>query len=144
MVIKETLRMYPPAWIFARRSLEEVTVGGHTIEKDGTVIISPYLTQHRPDYFPDPETFNPERFAPGYEKSLPRFAYFPFGGGNNFCVGHGFAMMEMKVIVALLLQRYRFVMDPAQTITAKASTTLRPREGVPVRVTAREHAAEVV
>ena len=95
MVIRETMRLYPPAPIIARESIEEVTVGGYRVAKRSLITISPWAIHRDSRFFPDPE-----RFGPGWERRIPRYAYIPFGGGPRVCIGNGFAMMETRLILA--------------------------------------------
>jgi cytochrome P450 len=105
-VIKETLRLYPPAWIwFAREAIQDVELGGYTIPRGGIVYVTPWVTQRDPRWFVQPEHFDPGRFLPGRAESLPPCAYFPFGAGPRICVGNAFAMTEMVLVVACLTQR---------------------------------------
>ncbi len=139
MVIKEALRLYPPAWLLtARTPLETVTVGGYPIHPGEWIFISPYVMHHNPRYFDDPQRFDPERFADGREQELARYAYFPFGGGPRVCIGNSFAMMEARLILATVAQRYRLMLDPGQTIVPEPEITLRPRYGLHMTVVARE------
>jgi cytochrome P450 len=96
------------------------------------VITLPYVTHRHPDFWDDPENFDPERFAPGRNESRPRFSYFPFGGGPRQCIGQHFAMTEMLIIVATLAQRFRLRLVPGSAVEPEASITLRPRDGVHV------------
>lgn len=103
--------MYPPAWILnGRRALEDVQLGGYTVPKGSTVFVSPYVMHHLPQYFDEPEAFKPERFTAEFEKSLPKFAYMPFGGGARVCIGNAFAMMEAQLILATIAQKYRLTL----------------------------------
>jgi cytochrome P450 len=136
MIIKEALRLYPSAWIITREAIADVEIGGYTLQAGSVVVISPYITHRHPRFYPDPGQFRPERFAPGYEQSLPRFAYFPFGGGPRICIGQSFAMLEASLILATIAQRYRLTLAPNQKIEMEPLITLRARHGIhmgPVR-----------
>jgi cytochrome P450 len=142
MVVKEALRLYPPAWIFSRKVIEDITIGDYDIKKGSTLLFCPYMTQHDAHYFDSPEDFVPERFSPEREKEIARFAYYPFGGGLRVCIGQAFALTEMKLILATIAQRYRLSVPLNQEVTLKASTTLRPRGGLPMNLSLRSvHAA---
>ena len=140
-VIKESMRLYPPAWILnGRLALENAEMGGYTIPKGSTIFISPYVMHHLPQYFEEPETFKPERFTPEFEKSLPKFAYMPFGGGARVCIGNGFAMMEAQLVLAAIAQRFRLELATDEPIRYKAQITLTPEKEIPMRVVERETA----
>ncbi len=130
MIIRETLRLYPPGWIIPRQAIAEVELGGYRLKAGSVVITSPYITHRLARYFPDPESFHPERFVPGYEQSLPRFAYFPFGGGPHICIGQSFAMLEAVLILATIAQRYRLDLVHDQRIELEPLITLRAKHGM--------------
>lgn len=111
-VVKETMRIYPPAWGMSRVAIEEDRVDGYHVPA-GTVISWSQWALHRDArYFPEPEQFRPERWADGLERRIPRFAYSPFGGGPRLCIGAGFAMMVTRLVLATVLQRFRFEAEP--------------------------------
>ena len=130
MVLDETLRLYPAAWMISRTAVEEDEIGGYRIPAGHTFFLSPYVTHRRTDLWPNPEGFDPERFAPADGNGPPRFAYYPFGGGPRLCIGNNFALMEAILIVAMTMQRYRLDLMPGQTVGAHPKGTLRPRPGV--------------
>ena len=138
MVFRETLRLYPPVWIFSRTATADVDVGPVTIPKGGTVAVSPYITQRDPRYFDDPESFRPERFAPGTEEKINRYANFPFGAGQRGCLGENFAITEAVLILSAVVQRYRFSLAPGQAIATDPMITLRPRNGIRMQVQGRD------
>ena len=130
MVVAESMRLYPPAWILGRRALEDYEVGGYVIPRDALVILSPYVMQRDPRFFPDPERFDPERFTPEAKSARPQFSYFPFGGGPRRCIGEGFAWMEGVLVVATLAQKWRLRLAHGQSVKPQPGVTLRPRHGV--------------
>ncbi len=138
-VFKEAMRLYPPGYAFARRALHDVEIDGYLIHKDQIALIAPYTLHRRPDNFPEPEKFDPERFAPEREKQLPRYAYLPFGAGPRICIGMHFAMMEGQLLLATLAQRVSFSLVPGQTVRADLvhHLTLRPVGAVNVVVKRR-------
>jgi cytochrome P450 len=142
MVVKETLRLYPPAWAVTRQAIEAVEIGGYSIPKGSICLLSQYVMHRDPRYFDDPDCFQPERFAPGYEDRIPRYAYFPFGGGPRVCIGNQFAMMEASLILATLMQRLHLALVPGQTIVPEPLITLRPRDGVQARLHLRTSQAQ--
>lgn len=140
-IIKESMRLYPPAWILnGRLALEDVEIGGYTIPKGSTIFVSPYVMHHLPQYFDEPEAFKPERFTPEFEKSLPKYAYMPFGGGARVCIGNAFAMMEAQLILATIAQRFRLELATDKPVQYKAQITLTPEDGIQMRLVERETA----
>ncbi len=140
-IIKESMRLYPPAWILnGRLALEDAEIGGYTIPKGSTVFVSPYVMHHLPQYFDDPEAFKPERFTPQFEKSLPKFAYMPFGGGVRICIGNAFAMMEAQLILATIAQKYQLALAQTDPVRYNAQITLTPENGIQMQMTERETA----
>lgn len=133
-VIQEVLRLYPPAiGVFARQPVEDLTIAGYHVPKNSFVYAFSYATHRDARWFAQPEKFDPERFSPEREKSIPPFAYFPFGGGPRVCIGQNFAMMEMQLILSTLLQRFHVTIVPGQTITPTSRLSLTPAD--PIRVT---------
>ncbi len=135
-VIRETLRLYPPAWRVFRRTEEPFKVGDYLLPPGSNIVLSQWVTQRDPRWFTEPERFNPDRWNEETAAKLPRFAYFPFGGGPRVCIGAGFAMMEATLLLATIAQRYRIRLAPHQRVEPLASITLRPKKGI--RVTLEE------
>jgi len=133
-VIQESMRLFPPAWAIGRENLEDCEIGGHHFPAGTTFLASPWVIQRNPYHFPDPETFRPERWADGLERKIPRFAFFPFGGGPRVCIGQRFAMMEAILLLATMIQRFRFEWQSERTVEPFPSITLRPKGGVWVRL----------
>jgi cytochrome P450 len=132
MVIKESMRLYPPAWGIGRRAINDCEVKGYRIPAGTNVFLMQWITHRDERYFPDPERFDPERWRedPVRRGRIPRFAYFPFGGGPRVCVGAGFAMMEATLLLATIAQRYSFSLTPKFVVTPFFSITLRPKNGL--------------
>lgn len=139
-VLKEVMRLYPPAYAFTRVALHDMRIGDCQLQKMDTVFISPYVLHRRPDYFPEPEHFDPDRFIPENEKKLPRYAYLPFGAGPRICIGNHFALMEGHLLLATLAQRATFELLPQPEIVPDPAhhLTIRPRTGVKVKVHLRK------
>ena len=132
-VIKESMRLYPPAWTLnIRRAAADTMLGGHAIRRGDLIWIAPFAMHRRPVFFPDPERFDPDRWTPEREKALPRYAYMPFGGGPRVCIGNGFALMEAQLIVAAVTRRYRLRLAPDQAIDLNAQITLSNHGGMRV------------
>ncbi len=138
MVQDETLRMYPPAWIGARRSVEPYEFAGQTVPGGAYVNYSSWVSHHLPHVFGEPEQFRPERFAPEAKAALPKGAYVPFGGGSRICIGMRFGKLEVKAIASALLQRFNFELEPAYELRTRQMPTIGPRHGVPVIVHRRD------
>jgi cytochrome P450 len=129
-VIRETLRLYPPAWRIFRRTEEPFTIGDYALPAGSNIVLSQWVTQRDPRWFSEPERFYPDRWSEETAAKLPRFAYFPFGGGPRVCIGAGFAMMEATLLLATIAQRFRMRLAPNQRIEPLASITLRPKNGI--------------
>jgi cytochrome P450 len=138
MVLDETLRLYPPAWIGPRRSVEPFEFAGHHVPAGAYVHYCSWASHRLPHVFPEPEAFIPERFAPERKVALPRGAYVPFGGGSRICIGKRFGQTEVKVLAAAVLQRFRLERQPGRTMTVRQMPTLSPRGGL--RMVVRERA----
>lgn len=135
-VFKEAMRLYPSAWAIGRNPISDIEIGGYTIPRGTLVLCCPYVTQRDARFFPNPEEFRPERFAPEVEKQIPRSAYFPFGVGPRSCIGQGFVMMEAPLLLATLLQGFRFALSPGQNIQPAPLITLRPQGAVRMQLQA--------
>jgi cytochrome P450 len=130
MVVAEAIRLFPPAWLIARRALVELELGGYRVPARSLVFASQYVTHRDPRFFADPETFDPERWMPEAEAARPKFSYFPFGGGSRQCVGEAFAWLEAVLVLATTARRWRFELVPGHPVGIKPSITLRPRYGM--------------
>ena len=140
MVIKESMRLYPPAWGLSREPVEDVQIGSYTLEKGKPVFIMPYVQHRDGRWFDEPERFLPERWAEGYEERLPKYAYMPFGGGPRVCIGNSFAMMEARLLLATIAQHYRLALKPGYPVEPEPLITLRVKGGLPMMLHARETA----
>lgn len=137
MVVKESLRLFPPAWGVGRETLREIQLGEYRVPASTNVFISQWVVQRDPRYFEQAEKFLPERWTEEFEKQLPKFAYFPFGGGPRVCVGASFALMEAALLLATIAQKYRLAVDPTHPVVPLASVTLRPKHGIRVKLQRR-------
>ena len=137
-VLKEAMRLYPPAYIVGRQAVRDVYLRGLRVPKGRIVLVNIYGIQRRAEYFPEPERFLPERFSPERERALPRFAYLPFGGGSRICIGNHFALMEGHLVLAALARRVVFeVSHDDGNVEPEPLVTLRPKGGVWLRVRRR-------
>ena len=137
-IIKETLRLYPVAWITSREAIEPVQVGEYAFDKGAVFFLSPYVLHHDATYFEAPEEFRPERWAGDFEKQLPRFTYFPFGGGPRVCIGNTFALMEAQLILATIAQRFQMRLAPGHVVEPLPLITLRSKYGLRMEVASRQ------
>jgi cytochrome P450 len=135
-VLKESMRLYPPAWTTGRQAEADVVVGGYRVPKGSQLLLSQWIVHRDRRFFPDPEAFDPDRWLPERAKTLPKYAYFPFGGGPRVCIGNHFAMMEATLILAVVLKRYHLELLPGQALAFKPSVTLR-QQGPGLRMRAR-------
>lgn len=133
-VIKEALRLYPAAYAYGRTATRPLQLGDYHIPKGLVVLACPYMMHRRPDYFPKPEQFDPDRFTLEREAQIPRFAYLPFGAGPRACIGRQFALMEAQLILAALAQPFRFELLNEAGIWPEPMVTLRPSTGIQVKV----------
>lgn len=138
MVIKESMRLYPPVYAVTRQALSDFEVGGYRVAAGTQVAMSQWVVHRDPRWFPEPDRFLPERWADGLERRLPRFAYFPFGGGPRVCIGTAFAMMEAVLLLATIAQRFHIQVLPDPPVLVWPSFTLRPKNGIHVQVLERQ------
>ena len=133
-VIRESLRLYPPVWAIGRRATQGLRIGGTEVPK-GAIVLACQWALHRSDkYFSNPIQFDPDRWMSDDQRALPKYAFFPFGGGPRSCIGEGFAWMELRIVLVEILRRWRFEIVPGQTVKPKASITLRPERPIQVIV----------
>jgi cytochrome P450 len=137
MVLSESLRLYPPAWVMGRRTIEPHQLGPYPIPEGGTLLMSQYLMHHDPRWYPDPYRFDPDRWTPEAQAGRPKFAFFPFGGGPRLCIGESFAWMEGELALATIAQRWRMRLVPGQALRLQPRITLRPGGGVTMELTRR-------
>ncbi|QDU20275.1 cytochrome P450 [Urbifossiella limnaea] len=136
-VIAEAMRVYPPVYLIGREATKELELGGYRVKKGYTIFMSQWVNHRDPAYFPDPGAFKPERWLDGLAKRIPKYAYYPFGGGPRVCIGNTFALMEAAILLATVGQRYRFTLDPAAVIDFDPQITLLPKYGIPATLAAR-------
>ncbi len=136
-VIAESLRMYPPAWSMGREAREDVDLGGYRVPRGGQVWFCPWAIQRDERWFDEPDAFRPERWDGDLARRLPRYAYFPFGGGPRLCIGQAFAQMEAVLVLATLARPFRAEVQPRPAVVPFPSVTLRPKHGLGVRLVAR-------
>lgn len=130
MVVDEVLRLYPPAAVIPRQANATDHIGAFKVRRNARMLISPYVTHRRGDFWPQADRFRPERFAPGNETDRNRFAYLPFGAGPRSCIGRQLALAEMQSALAALAQRYTLRLVPGSCVVPVMTTTLGPRAGL--------------
>jgi len=131
MVILESMRLYPPAYVIGREATVDCVIGGYAVPRGTTLLLPQWVVQRDARFFEQPEEFKPQRWGEERIKSLPKFAYFPFGGGPRVCIGQQFAMMEMVLILATIAQKFRFRLQAGAKVTPMPRFTLRPVPGIP-------------
>ncbi len=136
LIIDESMRLYPPVPVIARLSREDDVIGGVRIPGNTYVFMVPFITHRHPEFWPDPERFDPERFRER-PADRPRFAYFPFLGGPRQCIGNNFALMEAQLILATIARRYRLRPVDEEPVGFDVNITLRPEGGMPMRIERR-------
>ncbi len=133
-IFDETLRLYPPAWGIPRTPKQDDQINGYLIPKNSIITVGAFMIHRHPEFWENPDEFNPDNFLPEKVNQRPKFAYFPFGGGKRICIGQNFALMEATIIIALISQRFKFELLPNQNVEIDPTFTLRPKNGIKVKV----------
>ena len=136
-VVTESMRLYPPAWIIGRRAIAEYPIGGYVAPARTIFVMSPWVTHRDARFFADPERFDPDRWSPAFKASLPKFAYYPFGGGPRQCIGESFAWMELVLLTATIGQHWRLSLVPGHPVVPQPLVTLRTKHGMRMTLTRR-------
>ena len=136
-VLLEAMRLYPPIYGIGRQVVERCEIGGYVLEPGTSISIAPWVIQRDSRWFDDPLAFRPERWLDGLAKRLPRFAYFPFGGGPRLCIGQQFAMLEGELLLSSIVQGWRLRLVPGQDLAPHPALTMRPRHGIRMTLGAR-------
>ena len=129
-VVTESMRLYPPAWLIGRRAIADYQLGAYAVPARTILVMSPFVTQRDGRFYKDPERFDPDRWTPDFRATLPRFAYFPFGGGPRQCIGESFAWMELILLVATIAQQWRLQLVPGHPVVPEPLVTLRTKHGM--------------
>ena len=132
-VFKESMRLYPPAWVIVRTPFEDDVLGGYSIPAGSAILLSQYVVHRHPAHWEQPEVFDPERWAPERSASLHRFAYFPFGGGSRYCIAQGLAMVLGKIVIAMAAREFRWEDAGSRPVVPLPLTTLKPKHGIFIR-----------
>jgi cytochrome P450 len=130
-VITEAMRLYPPVYVIGREPMDDRPLGDYMVRRGSTVFMSQWVTHRDGRFYEAPLEFRPERWAEGLAKRLPKYAYFPFGGGPRVCIGNGFAMVEAVLLLATIGRQYRFTLEPEPPVDFELGITLLPRDGIP-------------
>jgi cytochrome P450 len=133
-IAKESMRLYPPAYGVGREAIEECEIGGFRVPAKTQIFAFQWVTQRDPRYFTEPEQFHPDRWTEDFTNSLPKYAYFPFGGGPRACIGNYFAMMEIVLVLATIGRKFRLKIPPDGKVEILPAMSLRPRAGIPVTI----------
>jgi cytochrome P450 len=136
-VVTESMRLFPPAWSIGRRAKESAELGGYAVPSGSLVFMSPWTMHRDARFYAEPERFLPERWTPEFRASLPKHAYFPFGGGPRTCIGEAFAWMELVLILATVTQRWELHLLPGHPVATRPLLTLRARHGMRMTPLAR-------
>jgi cytochrome P450 len=142
-IVKESMRLYPPAWAIGREPVRDVSIGGWFVPAGAQIMIPQWALHRDRRYFDAPDEFRPERWLEPSARELPRFAYFPFGGGPRVCIGLSFAMLEAVLVLAVLARRHRFERVNGTKLRLTPTITLRPRGGLALRIVSREKARPI-
>ncbi|MFN2493495.1 MAG: cytochrome P450 [Pyrinomonadaceae bacterium] len=134
MIAKESMRLYPPAYGLGRQAIANCEIGGYRVPARSQVFMFPWATQRDGRFFAEPERFYPERWTDEFINSLPKYAYFPFGGGPRICIGNYFAMMEVVLLLATIGQRFKLSLAAGHQVTLLPAMSLRPADGIKVEV----------
>ena len=136
-IAKESMRLYPPAYALGREAVEECEIGGFRVPRGAQVFMFQWSTQRDARFFAEPNRFDPERWTEEFNNNLPKYAYFPFGGGPRACIGNYFAMMEVVLLLATIGQRFRCALLPDHPISLMPAMSLRPANGIKVKLETR-------
>jgi cytochrome P450 len=133
-VVKESMRLLPPVYLFGREAIQDVDIGSYRISKGDSVVMSQWVVHRDEQYYPEPDRFCPDRWTPEFEKQLPKYAYFPFGGGPRACIGKHVAMLEAELIVANLASEFSIQLESPDVVEPWPTVTLRPKDAVWAKV----------
>jgi cytochrome P450 len=137
MIAKESLRLYPPAYVVGRQAINDCEIAGYHVPAGIQLFMPTWVVQRDPRFFEKPDEFKPERWTPEFIAGLPKYTYFPFGGGPRVCIGNSFAMMEIVLLLATIAQQFRPTLAPDQEVVLQPAMSLRPRDGIKMTIVPR-------
>ena len=137
-VLREAMRLYPPAWTIGRQAIHDYKIGNYIIESGSAILMSQYIMHHDSRYFPEPNLFYPDRWSKITKSHLPRFSYFPFGGGIRGCIGESFAWLEGILVIATIYRNWKMHHNPNQKVKLQPLITLRPKYGMMMKLEKRK------
>lgn len=140
-IIKEAMRLYPPAWAIVRNAVQDCEIGGYRVPAGSTIVMSQWVTHRDPRYHDNPTRFIPERWLNDDGKAPPKFTYFPFGGGPRTCIGASFAMMEAVLVLATIAQKFQLCLAENLRAEPLPTITLRPKDGIKIVIARRQEKA---
>jgi len=136
-IAKEAMRLYPPAYGVGREAIEECEIGGYRVPRGTQIFAFQWATQRDPRYFDNPDAFDPDRWTVEFSEKLPKYAYFPFGGGPRQCIGNYFAMMEVVLVLATIGRRLKLSLAPDEVVELLPAMSLRPKNGIKMVISER-------
>jgi cytochrome P450 len=134
-ILTESMRLYPPAWALGRQAINDCNIDRYTVRAGSIILMSQFVMHRNPLFFAEPDRFYPERWTPEFKRQLPRFSYFPFGGGKRGCIGESFAWLEAVLLISTICRKWKMVVIPGHNAALKPLITLRPKYGMPVLLT---------
>jgi cytochrome P450 len=134
-ILTESMRLYPPAWALGRQAINDCSIDRYTVKAGSIILMSQFVMHRNPLFFAEPDRFYPERWTPEFKRQLPKFSYFPFGGGKRGCIGESFAWLEAVLLISTICRTWKMVVIPGHNIALKPLITLRPKYGMPMLLT---------
>jgi len=134
-ILTESMRLYPPAWALGRQAINDCNISRYTVRAGSIILMSQFVMHRNPLFFTEPERFYPDRWTPEFKRQLPKFSYFPFGGGIRGCIGEPFAWLETILLISTICKQWKMTVIPGHKVALKPLITLRPKYGMPMLLT---------